>query len=495
MKAHAAALKSMSGALEEATVDGLQDEVDRTALLGEIRVQINRFVIEKPHQKNPQFWLDHVLEGLYLLLVRTDRSEKHLASAASDRLRDLPRVLSEAKETLEDCPQIVVDTAIKTAAGGEELVRLVSDRFSSSEDDELGAAAEEALSALGDLSSMLSEGVVTGNAEFAIGEEAFNFRLHYEHALNRTAPELWRYGLSLIDEVEGELEEIARATKFAGHWSDLVSELREEHPAAEELVDAYASEMRRAMEFVVANDIALIPDGRLDVVETPGFLRPLVPYAAYQPPGACSAERTGLFYVSMPDAAASDEDQDRMLRDHCYHELASTALHEGYPGHHLQILTAQQQSSDVRKFISSPITVEGWALYCEDMMGEQGFYSTIEQQLFQRVQLLWRAVRIVVDVGLHTRGMSVEEAEQMLVERAKLERSNAEAEVRRYCNAPAYQLCYAVGRRDFKLLREAYMQQQGSDYSLGAFHKAVLGYGGIPTSLIAWGLGLDLTYG
>ena len=74
----------MSGALEEATVDGLQDEVDRTALLGEIRVQINRFVIEKPHQKNPQFWLDHVLEGLYLLLVRTDRSEKHLVSAATD---------------------------------------------------------------------------------------------------------------------------------------------------------------------------------------------------------------------------------------------------------------------------------------------------------------------------------------------------------------------------------------------------------------------------
>ncbi len=123
-------------------------------------------------------------------------------------------------------------------------------------------------------------------------------------------------------------------------------------------------------------------------------------------------------------------------------------------------------------------------------MGEEGFYRGPEERFFQRVHLLWRALRIVLDVGLHTRGMTSEEAVQLLIDRVHFDRHNAEAETRRYCATPAYQLCYAVGRREFRDLREAYRTAVGGSYSLRGFHDAALRYGGLPVSLIRWGMGL-----
>ena len=180
---------------------------------------------------------------------------------------------------------------------------------------------------------------------------------------------------------------------------------------------------------------------------------------------------------------------EKMLRDHCVHELACTALHEGYPGHHLQFLVAQSQPRLARKILGTPLTIKGWALYCEEMMGEEGFYSP-EEQFFQKVNLLWRAVRIVLDVGLHTRDLAFDEAVSYLMEQTHFER-HAESEVRRYCAYPAYQLSYAVGRREIRALRDAFPESRGADYSLRSFHEAVLAYGGLPVSLMRWGLGLD----
>lgn len=492
VRAHVAALKSIASALEESEPDDLQDEVDRTALLGEIRVRINEFVIERPHVRNPQFWLDHVLEGLCLLLTCTDRSDEHRSSAAASRLSELPSVLRDAEETLEDCPLAFVETARQMAEGGEELLSQVGRKLCPQDDEKFAeslAAAQEALA--GFALFLETELLENATADFAIGEEAFDFRLHYQHALRSTAPELWRYGLSLVEEVEHEIAEISQQLSAATDWHELVAKLRSDHPDPAGLVDAYASEMRRAQEFVLEHGIAPIPDGALNVIETPTFLRPLIPYAAYQSPGAYSPDRTGLFYVTTPDVEGSSEDSYGLMRDHCYYGLPTTALHEGYPGHHLQILTAQDQQRDVRRIISSPVAVEGWALYCEDMMGEEGFYRSLEEKLFQKVHLLWRAVRVMLDVGLHTRGMTFEEAVDLLVDKAYLERPNAEAEVRRYCAYPAYQICYAVGRREFRSLREAFMRASGSDYSLNAFHSAVLEYGGLPVSLSRWGMELD----
>ncbi|OYV72304.1 MAG: hypothetical protein B7Z72_05055, partial [Gemmatimonadetes bacterium 21-71-4] len=320
------------------------------------------------------------------------------------------------------------------------------------------------------------------DGDFAIGRTQFDFRLHFEHALRDSAPALLRYGETLVRDVQGDLEARAEALAPGVPWRALIGRLRANHPARGDLVAAYAAAMERARRFVAERGLVSIPEGSLQVVATPPFMQPLIPFAAYDPPGAFGAARVGWFYVSLPEEA--------QLREHSVHELAMTALHEGYPGHHLQHLVAQAQPSPVRRVVWTPLSVEGWALYCEAMMAEEGFLSGPEESFFQSLHLLWRAVRVVLDVRLHTAGMTVEEAVRYMMETLALARESAEAEVRRFCGNPGNALCYAVGRRELLRLRDDYRARAGAAFSLRRFHDEVLSYGGLPISLMRWGMGL-----
>jgi uncharacterized protein (DUF885 family) len=491
---HLAALKSIATALEQVEVQDLQEEIDRTALLNEIRVSLRRYEKLRPQAKNPEFWLSHLLGGLHHLLLSADRTPAEKAIAAIGRLDDIPAFLDDLKATLEEPVRVFVETAVRMTEGGRMLIKELTAALGAQAPlhaGRLGTAAEQAGQALHAFDAHLERLLEMGTEQFAIGEDAFNFLLHYQHALRDTAPELWRYGLRLKEEIEHDLGRIAKRLDGGGHsWPDIVDRLRADHPSPTQLVDAYAKEMARARDFVAERALAPIPTAPLGVIPTPAFMRPVIPYATYDSPGAYSRDRTGWFYVTVPDSRLPTAQQERILRDHCRYELAATALHEGYPGHHLQLVIAKEQPSHVRKNLWTPLTVEGWALYCEDMMGEEGFYSSDEELLFQRVHLLWRAMRILLDVGLHTRGLTRAQAVDQMVNELHVERGNAEAEVRRYCAWPAYQLCYAVGRRELLRLRDDFRKARGPSFSLRAFHDAVLPYGGLPVTLIRWGLGL-----
>jgi uncharacterized protein (DUF885 family) len=488
-----AALKSIATALEGVNAADLEEEIDRTALLNEIRVMLRRFEKLKPQAKNPEFWLSHLLGGLHHLLLSADRTTAEKAAAAIGRLEDIPNFLEDLKTTLEEPVRVFVETAMRMTEGGRLLVKELATALGAQAPmhaARLSAAAEQASAALLAFDANLERWLEMGTEHFAIGEESFNFLLHYQHALRDTAPELWRYGLRLKEEIEADLVRLAKRLDGGRAWPELVDKLRGDHPGPRELVDAYAREMARARDFVEQRKLAPIPKAPLGVIPTPAFMRPVIPYAAYDSPGAYSGDRTGWFYVTVPDSRLPAAQQERILRDHCRYELAATALHEGYPGHHLQLVIAKEQPSHVRKNLWTPLTVEGWALYCEDMMGEEGFYASDQELFFQRVHLLWRAMRILLDVGLHTRGMTREQAVEQMVSELHVERGNAEAEVRRYCAWPAYQLCYAVGRRELLRLRDDFRKAKGNSFSLRSFHDAVLPYGGLPVTLIRWGLGL-----
>jgi uncharacterized protein (DUF885 family) len=273
-------------------------------------------------------------------------------------------------------------------------------------------------------------------------------------------------------------------------WRELVNELQDDTPPDNQLLTAYRSELDAACAFVTDRDLVSVPEGGVDVVPTPGFLKALVPFAAYDPPPIHLAQRTGRFYVTEPDASQPPEIRARQRRGHCRHSIPAMVSHEAYPGHHLQLLTAQGLGSEVRRHIWSPVMVEGWALYSEQLMDEIGFYRTEEARLFRLLNLLWRAIRVVLDVGLHTRGMTPAEAVDYLVEHLPIERPSAEAEVRRYCAWPTYQLSYAVGRRELLRLRDAYRERDPAGYSPRKFHDEVMRYGGLPVALARWGMDL-----
>jgi hypothetical protein len=493
--AHLAGLRSVTGAIEELEPDDVQSEIDRTALLGEIRSAMFRLEHERPHIRNPGYWLAHAFQGLYAIVSRRNGSVGGRAPAALERLKAIPGFLDAARDTLDEPPSVFIDTALGMLGGGGELVVQVTGELGAEAPEmqpQFQQAAGEALEALKRFGVALREEIEPSADPhaFAVGEDQFSRRLHHEHALVSGAPELWRYGLHLQEESEAALGELAR--RMGGRpWRDIVEQLRGDAPEPGSLIDVYKAELARAHAFVEARDLVSIPRDPVDVVPTPPFMLALVPFAAYEPPPIFLSHQTGRFYVTPPDPSLPPEALARQLRGHCRHAIPAMVAHEAYPGHHLQLVTAQGLGSEVRRHVWTPVMVEGWALYCEQLMDESGYYADDEARLFQLVNLLWRAIRIVLDVGLHTRGMSPAEAVDYMVDHLPIERSSAEAEVRRYCAWPTYQLCYAVGRRELLKLRDAYRERAGASFQPKRFHDELLAYGGIPVALARWGMELE----
>jgi hypothetical protein len=493
-RAHLAALRSIAGAVEELEPDAMQEEIDRTALLGEIRSATYRLELEQPSVRNPGFWLSHLFQSLYSLLVRKESDGAGRASAVVSRLEATPGFLDTARETIDEPPMVFVDTALGMLGGGGELIAQMVGVFGRAAPDladPLEKAGEGALKALLGFGGALRDEIDPSPdpQAFAIGEEQFRRRLHHEHALMAGSPELWRYGLHLQEEVTAEIVALSRRLD-SRPWRELVDRLQEDTPGDDELLGVYRSELDRARDFVTGEDLMRVPQRPLEVVPTPGFLTPLVPFAAYEPPPIYLGRDAGRFYVTRPDPSLPPGIRTRQLRGHCRHSIPVMVAHEAYPGHHLQLVTSQELGSEVRRHIWSPIKVEGWALYCEQLLNEAGYYRTDETRLFQLLNLLWRAIRVVLDVGLHTRGMTPAEAVDYMVEHLPIERPSAEAEVRRYCAWPTYQLSYAVGRRELLRLRDAYRERNPAEYSARRFHDELLGYGGIPVALARWGMDL-----
>ncbi|HUR95861.1 MAG TPA: DUF885 domain-containing protein, partial [Gemmatimonadales bacterium] len=487
VREHVSALRSVAGAVEELDVEDLQDEIDRTALLGELRTTIFRLEHERPHERNPLFWANHLFQGLFAVLSRQGEAAGGRAPAGLERLRAVPAFLDNARATLDEPPSVFVDSALAMLGGGGELVvRLAATLGDEAPDlaDELRDAAGQALEALKRFGTALRDEIEPSADPhaFAIGEEQFARRLHFEHAVVAGAPELWRYGLHLQEETTAGLVALA-AELGTRPWRELVDELRDDAPESDELLGVYREELERAHTLLVERDLVELPDAPVEVVPTPSFLAALVPFAAYEPPPIyLLGPQRGRFYVTRPDPALPPEAAAQQRRGHCRHAIPAMVAHEAYPGHHLQLVTAQGLGSEVRRHLWTPIMVEGWALYCEQLMEEAGYYPTPETRLFRLVNLLWRAIRIVLDIGLHTRGMTPKEAVDYMVEHLPIERRSAEAEVRRYCAWPTYQLCYAVGRRELLRLRDAYREAAGGSFEPRRFHDALLAFGGIPVS-------------
>ncbi len=214
-----AALKSIATALEGANATDLEEEIDRTALLNEIRVSLHRFEKIKPQTKNPEFWLSHLLGGLHHLLLSADRTPAEKALAAIGRLEDIPAFIDDFKATLEEPVRVFVETALRMTEGGRLLIKELAAALGAQAPmhaARLTTAAEQASAALRQLDSNLERWLEMGTEQFAIGEDAFNFLLHYQHALRDTAPELWRYGLHLKEEIEADLVRLAKRLNGGG---------------------------------------------------------------------------------------------------------------------------------------------------------------------------------------------------------------------------------------------------------------------------------------
>jgi uncharacterized protein (DUF885 family) len=239
--------------------------------------------------------------------------------------------------------------------------------------------------------------------------------------------------------------------------------------------------MRKAHQFLQKHDIVSLPEVQsLAIIDTPVFLRHEIPFAAYHEPQPNDPKQQAWYYVT----PCKEPDQ---LAQHDYASIAQTCVHEAWPGHHLQFVTANMNAAarSLPRLLNPSATLyEGWALYCEQMMQEQGFNQAPELEFVMLKDRLWRALRIMLDVELHCRGLSIEDAAQRMVDELGMHHEQAMADLTWYTRSPGVPMGYATGWAIINSLRDRQQQQQGDNFSLKVFHDALLSGGSMALALV-----------
>ncbi len=497
--------REMADALSEfeaMETDGftLGADIDHTVMVKLLASFVRQYERIQGHRRDPGGYLSEALGGIVTLLLREFAPLPERLESALGRSREVPRVLEEARLNLaaEEVPRVWAETMLAQAqqAPGLFLALLpaMAAQAAPALQDDLAQSGSAAAHAVQAYSAYVQEEILPRATEdFAVGRDLFDELLHETHLVDYDADELLETGWDLFRDTQAQMDAVSREIDPDRPARDILEAAKADHPSAEKLLDAYRAAMAESRQYVVDHDIASIPaDESLRIVETPFYLRPIIPYAAYMAPGILETEQDGIFLVTPVDPDTSPQEQEEKLKGHYWAKLPITALHEAYPGHHLQLVWANRSESVPRRMSSflSSFFVEGWAFYCEELLEQMGYIASPVQRLGRLSDQLWRAGRIILDVSLHTRGMSVEEGVDFLVDECQLEPTNALAEVRRYTGTPTQPQSYLMGKLAIVELIDDYRREH-PDATLREVHDAILSSGSLPPSLMRRQLGLD----
>lgn len=439
--------------------------------------------------KNPVLYPQTALDGLFLLFTRPSLPPQERKEALLDRMIAIPDYLKAARANLKQVPDVyltVADEVNRSAPGFvDQVSRSLLESFPA-ERERIEHAAGRARIGFVQYQDFLDRELDTKvGGTFAIGERWMNYKLEREHLLGMDCAALVALGEEHVARTKAAIEAEAKRIDPNRTWQDLIAEAKGKVPDPQKLKQAYIAETERARRFVTERRLApLAPGEKLEIIDTPVFERATIPYAAYLPPGPFDEDQTGYFYVTPIDTTRRADEQRQQLEGHNLAGLALTTVHEAYPGHHLQLCHANRGGSRLRRLGDSNLLAEGWALYCEELMHEQGFYEDRLTRLYQLKDLLWRACRVVIDVRLHTGAMTFMQAVDFLREQAMLERVNAITEVRRYTMTPTQPMSYLVGKLEILAMRDEAQARLGSRFDLYAFHEALLSRGTLPPALV-----------
>ena len=466
---------------------GADQQVDITLLLSELA---GRAVMDewRAWQRDPAVYVNACLEGVHSLFLHRLRPDHELVAAALSRLQQVPGVLDAARANLDPglAPPLLVARGRDAARAGAVYFR---DLLATSVDDpglreDLASAGARAAGALDAAAAHLDDLHGRARGDWALGEARYSALLRQREMLGYGVAELHAKGLVAWEGLDAEMTEMAaRIDPAAGGWHPLVEALSAEHPAdLEAMRAAYEDACTSARQYLIDHQLVTLADGEQCLVQpSPVFQRPLLAVASYSMPPAFSKSRTGIFFVPYPPEATTAEQLEQRLSDNGFHTIPTTTVHEAYPGHHWQLTWAAATTRPLRKVIWSSYFVEGWALYAERMMREQGFFTDPRDELCHLDARIFRAARIVVDTALHTGDMTVEQAVEFMATRASLTEAVARAEVDRYCSWPTQAPSYLTGALEIERMRDRWAAEGRG--GLREFHDAVAAAPGLPLAL------------
>ena len=477
-------IQKMLSALDELNQNELSDDrqIDYRIINGALRVELHDLEENDWRYRNP---IEYVpVNAIYQLLIHPG---ENVHKAIKHRLQVIPEYLRGAKVMLSQYPERVVRqwavTAKDIAFTGAEFIQglerhpLVTSKFENPA--RLQPLFDTASAALYDFANYLEIDVVPkAEGKFLSGNYRFNRLLNEKHFLATDAEKVLNFGKRLAEQTEKEL--LAQSKQICGEQdiNKALSKIRAKHPDASQLLNSYRKKMQAAHAWLLDADIITVPDKQsLKIQQTPAFMRGVIPFAAYEPPMPLDKEQRGLYYVTTVE-------EDSLLAEHNQFSIDLTSVHEAFPGHHLQFVIANQNiNNNVTRLLNASASMyEGWALYCEQLVFEQGLYNEKEHQFILLRDRLWRALRIIIDVKIHTGQFTFDQAAALLVEKLGFDATQAQAEIMWYSSAAATPLCYAVGREIILKTRE--IMQVSDKAKLKEFHDALLSQGSIALPLV-----------
>jgi uncharacterized protein (DUF885 family) len=464
---------------------------ERDMLLSQMHAQILDIDQIRYWQTNPDYYSSYVTASIFSLISRKFAPPEERLKSVIARECLIPRVFDEARINLKNPPRIFTEVALEQMPGiisffSKDVPKAFSAVTNKAAMADFHKSNAGVLAALERYQHFLKADVLPrSRGDFRLGSERYSKKLLYNEMVDIPLDRLLKIGYEDLRKNQRQLKEVARQIDPAKTPGQIADELAKDHPPPDQLLQSFRDTFANLKQFITSHHIIDIPsEGNPILEETPPFMRALTT-ASMDTPGPYEKKATEAYFnVTLPEKSWSPKETQEYMTAFSRGTIISTAIHEAFPGHYVQLLWFQKVQSKVRKLTQCGSNVEGWAHYTEQMMLDQGYGNHDPKLRFgQLIDALLRDCRYIVGIEMHTGNMSYEQGIKFFMKQAYMSHAYAERETKRGTSDPTY-LVYTLGKLEILKLREDYHRKVGSTFNLEQFHDEFVKQGGIPIKII-----------
>lgn len=465
-----------------------EQSIDRRLMIGLLDSSIHTAESQRIWANDPSIYVPASEIGRALEPSSPGSAQQRAASLTS-LLAKLPPRLNQGRHNLLRPPHRFTESAIFKTDGTIKSLQTSAPLLAGQAGPAgapLLAATKTALAALTDYRRWLQEELLPrSDGSWALGKESYDYILQHRWFMKADSEEILRRGWESFKQTEALAQEVANRIEPGKNWVEVYEHLRDDHPQADDIKRAYQEKIDAAKAFVIDHQIVTLPAGeRVITVDTPPAMRRSSPFGTFQSVSQFDAGLEGRLVLTPIEDWMTAQQRTERLRSHHRAWIPIIAVHEAYPGHHVNALKIKENPRLLRKVVRESIFSEGWGLFTEELMYEQGFLKGDDVRLTQLRNRLWRAVRVILDVSLHTGKMTFEQAADFLADKVRFDHYAAELDVDMYVHRPTYVLGYLIGMQEIMAIRKDYIAKYGEPKPPSEFYDRLLRIGAIPPVLV-----------
>lgn len=472
-----------------------QKNIDYRILLDAIDEMLFDYQELREYEWNPLVYTEIIGNSIADLLYQNFGPLDVRLENAALRAQQVPRLLETAKANLKDAPKIHIETAIQQNKGNidlfsVELLRAGNDR-SPVLRDSLASASRVAVAALTDFGVWLEKDLLPkASRDPRLGKELFDKKLRFTIHTQLTPQQILERAESEKIRVQGDMYRLALPL-FRQYFPDnpdvsdhlsvtrkVLDRIALDHPQRQFMIDTIRRIIPELEQFVTDHDlITLDPTKPLIIRETPEYERG-VAVAMCESPGPLEKNLASFYDVTPIPSEWTADQAESFLREYNSWALRDLSIHEGVPGHYVQLYYSNRFPSIIRNVFSSDPMVEGWAVYAERMVTDAGYMNSDPRMKLINLKWYLRTVlNAIIDQKIHAYGMTQSELMDILTREGFQEEREADGKWRRAMLTSAQLSTYFVGFQEIWDLREAYKSFMGNNFTLKRFNETLLSYG------------------